>query len=120
MKTQLQIANDRVEELISAGCSDHPIPPVTNDLGRYWDQPPRSAILIDNEHAIMDQKTFDSLSEYTSTFPTGVYSGKMWKCNKRENGKDLWLLVWYGYCKKPQCPNCEKYCSNNFRKIIVV
>ena len=51
---------------------------MTDPMGRHWRQPPRERILIDDTHALMDLATFEQLSEYSCTIPTGVYPGKMW------------------------------------------
>jgi len=78
------------------------IPPITDSLGRYWSQPPHESIEIDATHALMTESTFKQLSEYSSTFPSGVYPGKMWR---RHDGlhdpncppeRRRWLLCWYG------------------------
>ncbi len=48
-------------------------------MGRNWDQPPTSDILIDDEYALMTKATFDRLAEYSCSTPSGVYPGKMWR-----------------------------------------
>src|ERR1043165_9759166 len=89
------------------------IPPITHPLGEHWRQPDRSRILIDETHAVMDQATFDDLSEYSTSFPSGVYEGKMWKQNltvyRTLRSPDVdpcafpdWRLVWYGYADSPK------------------
>ena|ERR1700694_5194054 len=100
------------------------IPPIVDPMGRNWDQPPRSAITIDAENALMTKATFDALHEYTTTVPTGVYNGKMWKAQQHDglsrDGRILirddkpWLLLWYGPCDKPG------HCSVNSREIILL
>lgn len=55
------------------------IPPMTNPLGKYWEQPNRSEILIEDESAIMLNSTFEKLKNYSHSIPSGVYEGKMWK-----------------------------------------
>lgn len=96
------------------------IPPMTHELGRYWDQPNPARILIDDTHAVMDEATLKALHEYSTTMPTGVYEGKMWKANRWERAPggairmtDRWLLRWYGFSDKPDC------CSNNQREILI-
>ena len=78
------------------------IPEMTHKLGRYWDQPDRSEIEVDDSHAMMSQETLDKLSDYSLSIPTGAYEGKMWKSHKavRRNGDgwshgDGWLLRWF-------------------------
>lgn len=69
------------------------IPPMSDPLGQHWKQPSRGKIEIDCTHALMPRSAFDQLLEYSSSIPTGVYSGKMWKCCNPPVG---WLLRWYG------------------------
>lgn len=99
--------------------SEHTIPPIIDPMGKHWDQPPTSAILIDDKHAVMTDATFKSLCEYSGTIPTGVYAGKMWR---RFHGKHdprcrpedrKWFLFWYGYCDDPN------QCSINGREILI-
>jgi hypothetical protein len=102
--------------------SAHVIPPITDPLGSAWDQPPVTEILIDGTHALMTLATFESLSEYSASKPTGVYPGKMWKrydgAFDREflarGGKPTWLLCWYGESRIG-----PGYCSNNYRQILL-
>lgn len=97
---------------------EHPIPPMTDPLGAYWEQPGREAILVDGTHAVMTQRTFDALAEYSSTYPTGVYPGKMWRRDDGaydpRPGRRVWLLCWYGLHADPG------RCSINFREILIV
>lgn len=98
------------------------IPPMTHPLGSHWKQPRTSEILLDDTHALMSRRTFDDLSEYSASNPSGVYEGKMWKREDgafdREflarGGKPEWLLCWYGESEKPD------HVSNNSRKIILL
>lgn len=66
---------------------EHAIPPMTHPLGAHWRQPPREAIEIDDEHALMSEATMRALPAYYPTIPSGVYAGKMW----RRQG----LLCWF-------------------------
>ncbi len=101
----------------------HIIPPIMDPLGRHWDQPKTSEILIDDTHAIMTRRTFDSLKEYSCTNPTGVYPGKMWKRHDgvfdyeflASGGKPVWQLRWYGESEKG-----PEWCSNHSRDILIV
>lgn len=67
------------------------IPPITDPLGKHWDQPPVADIALDDSCAMMSTGTFDELVEYSCSIPTGKYPGKMWKASMR--GK--WFLRWY-------------------------
>ena len=97
------------------------IPLMTDPRGRHWRQPGRDEILVDGTHAVMDRRTFQQLAEYSTSTPTGVYPGKMWKAEgmeghwpqMRPTGK--WFLRWYGLVDgRPDL------CSNNWREIILV
>lgn len=92
------------------------VPPITHPYGQHWEQPARDRILMDETHALMDAETFTKLSEYSTSYPSGVYDGKMWRRNE-----GMWLiggkqyLCWYGpSAENPDC--CEIF----FREIIVV
>ena len=83
------------------------IPAMTDPMGRYWNQPPRDRIVVDETHALMDSSTFKALPEYSGTIPTGVYPGKMWR---RHDGifdqkatRKRWLLCWYGEDRDGKC-----------------
>lgn len=65
----------------------HPIPPITHRLGRYWEQPDRLEILVDDTHAVMSRRAYARLANYETSLPSGVYGGKMWR---RGN-----LLCWF-------------------------
>jgi hypothetical protein len=82
------------------------IPEITDEMGRFWDQPDRSEIEIDDTHALMARDTFAKLADYRRSNPSGVYEGKMWR---RGN-----FLVWYGPSDLPDM------CGVNYRKILVV
>jgi hypothetical protein len=95
------------------------IPPITDPLGKYWNQPKSDLILIDDTHAVMSESTFKQLAEYSSSIPSGAYPGKMWK---RYNGAHdekcppenrYWMLFWYGEHADP------KLVSINHRIILV-
>jgi len=73
-------------------------PPIMVDpMGRHWDQPPRSEVLIDEHCAVMTRKSFSQLHDYSHSMPSGVYDGKMWKALFR--GK--WYLKFYAPSDKP-------------------
>jgi hypothetical protein len=84
------------------------IPPITDPLGKYWDQP-KGEILVDDTHALMDRKSFGELGEYSTSTPSGVYEGKMWKTFS----KRVWYLRWY----ENSGPN---HCRIQTRRIILV
>jgi hypothetical protein len=90
---------------------DHIIPPITDKMGRSWDQPDRHEIEIDGSYARMSLKTFEALKDYSWTMPTGVYPGKMWRAFNSD--LNTWWLRWYGEHEDP------KLCRNHQREIIV-
>lgn len=90
------------------------IPPILHPMGKHWEQPDMSRVLIDDTHAIMDQKTFDGLHDYSRSFPSGVYPGKCWRRLSQPHEEKYWWLLWFGYSDAPDC------CSNNWRKILIV
>lgn len=104
------------------------IPPMIHPLGRHWQQPPRHHITVDDRHALMDRRAFEQLAEYSTSVPSGVYDGKMWKAQKwvwdgtpmeisrgyaRRKFLDEWILRWYGPCDQPNA------CSINSRDILI-
>jgi hypothetical protein len=72
-----------------------------------WEQPNKNNILLDDNYARMNAKDFIKLKEYSTSFPTDAYLGKMWK---RLEG-DRWFLCWYGEHESPG------KCSVNYREI---
>lgn len=113
MKTVLQMA-----ERLS-----HPVPPMNHPLSSVWRQPSRFRIEVDNTHALMSQAVFNELLEYSSTQPSGVYPGKMWRRHDgiydtkflASGGKPEWLLCWYDVSEKG-----PDWCSTKTRKILIV
>lgn len=85
------------------------IPPITDPLGAYWEQPHRRYIELDETHALMSEQTFKGLMEYSSTLPSGTYDGKMWKAQRG----DKWFLAWY-------CPDQNQaYIGIQWREILI-
>lgn len=87
------------------------IPPMTDPLSRAWDQPNQRRVICDNTIAQITWYDFDKLKEYSTSQPSGVYIGKMWK-GRYDTGK--WYLCWYGPHPTPG------YCSNNYRDIKIL
>lgn len=90
------------------------IPPITDPLGKYWDQPSISNVLIDDKYAVMNESDFKQLADYSRSQPSGVYPGKMWKALYYPNNIETWYLCWFGYDPEPG------YCSNNYREILTI
>ena len=96
------------------------IPPMTHPYGQHWEQPETRDIAIDDTHALMNEGAFLKLPEYSSSFPTGVYPGKMWRRNDglfdrtAKLSDRRWLLCWYGSVEE------DGTCPIEFREIIVV
>ncbi len=84
------------------------IPAMTDPLGKYWDQPSRNEILIDDSIALMSRATFCKLLAYNTTIPSGVYEGKMWS---RVNQYSPNRLCWFGPSSNPD------RCSINSREV---
>jgi hypothetical protein len=66
------------------------IPIMDDPLSSAWLQPEKENILIDANFALMTNKDFKELAEYSTSIPSAVYPGKMWKAKA-----DHWLLRWY-------------------------
>jgi hypothetical protein len=115
MQSAYEVAIEKLEAL-------EPILRITHPDGRYWKQPDRSKIVVDDTHALMSRPTFDALLEYSGSQPTGAYEGKMWKRNNgacdweflAQGGKPEWWLCWYGPSTKGQ-----EYVSTFHRKILI-
>lgn len=116
MKTAYECAIDKLEE-------KEPIPRMTHPLSSAWEQPDRSRITVDATHAMMSQKTFEELMEYSASQPTGAYEGKMWRREDgafdyefiARGGKPTWMLCWYGPSEKG-----PDWVKTNMREIIIV
>ncbi len=91
-----EIKKDDLKVKPSGKSAETIIPNITNKLGSYWFQPERKNILINENYAFMSEQTFKGLNEYSTSVPSGVYPGKMWRADTRLNG---WLLCWYGSVK---------------------
>ena len=73
----------------------YPIPPITDRLGSGWakeqPQPNELTFAFDTGHGLnvaMSEVTFKKLANYSCSFPSGTYAGKMWRQGPN------WLL-WY-------------------------
>lgn len=108
LKTAVQCGMARSE-------NSHPIPPITDPMGKHWKQPIRFEIEIDKIHALMGKRAFDELQEYSYTNPSGIYPGKMWKA--KEAHKEIawvWVLRWFGEHEDPN------FVIKHQREILVV
>jgi hypothetical protein len=100
----------------------HIIPAMTHELGSAWKQPSRFNIEVDDRYALMSQRDFDALAEYSASRPSGVYPGKMWRRHdgqfdmefRRTGGRPVWMLCWYG-----EVEGRPDLCSNHHREIII-
>jgi len=100
---------------------DNIIPPMTDPMGRHWNQPSRDEILIDDEYALMTESTMKRLAEYSCSTPSGVYPGKMWRVDYQsycpdlvKQGKHRHWLRWFGLHPDPNIV------TNHYRKILLV
>jgi len=87
------------------------IPKMTHPYSAQWDQPSADLIAIDSDYVLMEKYIFNNLLEYSSSYPSGVYPGKMWKANIG----GIWYLRCYG-----EVPGDDTICSNNQREILLV
>jgi hypothetical protein len=96
------------------------IPAITDPMGKHWRQPDMSAVNIAREKVELTQREFDTLAEYSTSYPSGVYIGKCWKAEEFEQTpkgfrpSGIWYLVWYGPHADP------KKCSINRRLITFI
>lgn len=81
------------------------IPEMTHPLREQWAQPGRDKIRFLHGNAVVSVETFKALKEYSATFPSGVYAGKMWRREYLKGSETRHLLLWYsdtkdkpGYC----------------------
>lgn len=63
------------------------IPIMTNPLGKSWRQPSLAKLIFREDYVLMDKESFDILHNYETSYPSGVYEGKIW----RSGG----TLMWY-------------------------
>ena len=89
-----------------------PVPPMTDPMGRSWNQPDISEIEFDDSHALMNKRTFEALSEYSCSQPSGVYPGKMWMRTMSDGSH---FLCWFDVSEKG-----DNYCSTKLREILIV
>lgn len=97
----------------------HVVPPIPSEWGSSWIQPKLTQILIGDKQAFMSRASFQKLREYSTTTPSGVYPGKMWRCNLYDDARatwtDVWQLRWFGVV-----PGNPKVCSNHTRVIVIL
>lgn len=105
-----------------AETKEHIIPPITDPLGKGWQQPDRFEIEIDHQYARMKRPAFERLLDYSNSMPTGVYEGKMWKSGEWKTGyksgrtvrfATQWHLHWWSASDDPD------KCKGNTREIII-
>lgn len=94
------------------------VPPITHELGKYWEQPSPDHMTIDDTHAMMSEQTFMALKNYSTSRPSGVYAGKMWRAHVPESrdpdARIVPYLAWYGLTESPN------ECSVNYREALIV
>jgi len=100
------------------------IPPITDPMGKYWDQPKVESIIVDEKYALMSRQAFKELAEYNTSYPSGAYVGKMWKKQwldstdayggLKPHEPETWYLMWFGHSQKPNS------LSVNAREILIV
>ena len=75
------------------------IPDCVHPWCKQWNQPSNTEIEVDKHSALMSKEAFNKLLEYSMSFPTGVYEGKMWKAHVGSQ----WLLRWYENIDDNKC-----------------
>lgn len=117
LQTSVEIAMQR-----GGALCEHPTPPITDPMGKYWEQPSRFDIEIDDKHAVMSLATFKKLHEYSCSVPSGVYPGKMWRSDlnayrhpqlPKLADDERHVLRWFGEHPDP------KFVSNHSRIILI-
>lgn len=92
------------------------IPVMDDPLSKHWDQPSSDNFIIghDSDEVIMSTVDYEKLLEYSSSIPSGVYPGKMWKSIHYDmKGKPARsFLMWYG-------EELNGSCTVHHRQIIV-
>lgn len=72
---------------------ENPVPDITADMGRSWRQPKASGLTFYEDigkrecYVVMSKQDREKLQHYAWGFPSGVYDGKMWRCDNH--------LVWF-------------------------
>ena len=104
-------------------------PPITHPMGSGWRQPDPSRMAFDETHVVLFERDFFELHEYSTSLPSGVYGGKMWRrhdgahlaAQYRRQGVDLrfapepaWLVCWFEPCADPS------KCAVATRKVLLV
>lgn len=98
------------------------IPHITHPLGKHWQQPDPSSIIIQPVLALLTEQAFKDLHEYSCSQPSGVYEGKMWKgewirfdgYGRVVEHTGSWSLRWFGYSDEPGMV------SGNSRRICIM
>jgi len=91
------------------------IPPITHPWGSSWVQPNPKNIIMDKDYAVMTERDFNLLPDYTASEPTGKYNGKMWKGEFNTSSGKKWYLCW---CHDENTVSQEIYIS--YREILIV
>lgn len=74
------------------------LPVMDDPMGKHWRQPRglRDRVKLFETHAVISEADFFALPNYESSFPSGVYPGKVWRCGRK------WLR-WYGPERNGKC-----------------
>lgn len=77
--------------------------PMTHLLSQHWEQPGLGDFTVDSEYAYMDLDDFWKLPDYSTSEPSGVYEGKMWRSSVYidDDKERTWILRWFGLSDKP-------------------
>lgn len=91
--------------------TEYKIPRAANPLAKYWQQPPRDRVLVDDGLAMMAQRDFDTLQDCTGQRPAPPVEGIMWRVRFR----GVWWLMWY-----ERSLLTEGSVETNWRQIVVL
>lgn len=75
------------------------VPDMEHELSKAWKQPDSGEIYIGHDTAKMSRPTFKVLREYNTSYPTALYTGKMWKQWVQETNE--YYLRWCTQGKEP-------------------
>lgn len=89
------------------------IPEMTHPLSKHWDQPDWRCFVFRDDKVYLTRPAWDALSAYDTSYPSGVYEGKMWRASGVDSEGPWQQLRWYDVS-----PNPNK-CSIKYRAAVV-
>lgn len=88
---------EQAAEAAKAAREAQMLPAMTDPLGKHWRQAKdlRDRVTLYDTHAAIGESDWQSLSNYETSSPSGVYAGKVWRRGP--------LLCWYGEVNDGKC-----------------